>query len=520
MWEPHVEGLRDHLHFHGNKGIFRFTTLAGKEVQASIKLLAEQEQDVASPVEIVQETERMLTAFDHGIALFVPTTTMTGAAITANTLLGELQQLSEDERQGRPFDIRVWNLEEGISERRIQALHTLIQNNTVSLVVSANVGQQDWTVYMARAYAIAINDCAERTLFSWDEVQQGEDIRVKITEVLQITFMELLNAHAIGGLFCSGDMVPDHDQGEEMGNDGLLIPDSDLAVMPRSITVLGSGHPFISTSQGTMANRTLAKLVELGLIWIIRKAGAGVIITEHLKGLMDTIRQCTATAMSPEKATKWYEIPMTEGDFAQLTETLEKKLQHTNFVWLFAGPGQLGTTPILELEMQDQARECEALTVCKLAEQDARFITGKWIFQAIHALVIKEKLVAQKVVNRSTQRNGWMIICPDANKTFRDQYGDLAAAINRIKSTKLGDDSQARTQLLQLEIDTLEQHLDKASDNIILVTGAKPRKASHLRRSKFVEILPRIFMCSHVDWHANPRSIGRRPFIMYLTRVN
>ena len=90
----------------------------------------------------------------------MPITTTAGAAITVNTLLGELQLLSEDEKKLRPFDIRAWNLEDGIYERRIPALQqALILDNKVSLVVSANEGQRDWTVYMAYPYAIAINDC-------------------------------------------------------------------------------------------------------------------------------------------------------------------------------------------------------------------------------------------------------------------------------------------------------------------------------------------------------------------------
>jgi len=79
---------------------------------------------------------------------------------------------------------------------------------------------------------------------------------------LQITFVELINAHAIGGIYCSGDMAMDNDQGEEMGNHGPLLPDSELALMSRSITVLGKGHPFISTSQGTIAKSSLTKLAD------------------------------------------------------------------------------------------------------------------------------------------------------------------------------------------------------------------------------------------------------------------
>ena len=247
----------------------------------------------------------------------------------------------------------------------------------------------------------------------------------ELAEVLQITFMELLNAHAIGGIYCSGDMAQDMapDQGEEMGNDGPLI--HDLAVMPRSINALRSGHPFISTSQGTMASRVLTKLVRLGSIQVIKKEGAGIIITEPLKGLVNTIRQCAATTMSPAITTKWSEIPMPESDLVQLTKVVEEHLRRTKFLWLFAGPGKLGTTPISELEMRDQVRECEAFTVCKLDEQDARFFTGNWTFHAIHTLVINGTVVAQKVGNRDTKRTGYMIISPDANTTFLAQYGDM-----------------------------------------------------------------------------------------------
>ncbi len=46
-------------------------------------------------------------------------------------------------------------------------------------------------------------------------------------------------------------------------------------------------------------------------------------------------------------------------------------------------------------------------------------------------------------------------------------------ASNRLKSTKLGDDTHAREQPLQLEIDRLENLLEGASDKILLVTGAE-----------------------------------------------
>ena len=164
---------------------------------------------------------------------------------------------------------------------------------------------------------------------------------------------------------------------------------------------------------------------------------------------------------------------MPESDLKQLTEDVKEHLWRTNFVWLFAGPGQLTAPPILELDMQDQEREQEAFTVCKLNKRDARFCVGTWIFEAIHILAAEGKVAIQKVVNRKTQRTGHMVISPDAERTFEDQYGPVVTALSRLKTTKLGDDEQAREQLLELEIGWLESLLEEASDKILLVTGAK-----------------------------------------------
>jgi len=177
--------------------------------------------------------------------------------------------------------------------------------------------------------------------------------------------------------------------------------------------------------------------------------------------------------MSPATTIKWREIPMSESDLKQLTEDVKEHLRRTNFVWLFAGPGQLTAPPILELDMQDQEREQEAFTVCKLNKRDARFCVGTWIFEAIHILAAEGKVAIQKVVNRKTQRTGHMVISPDAERTFEDQYGPVVTALSRLKTTRLGDDEQAREQLLELEIGWLESLLEEASDKILLVTGAK-----------------------------------------------
>jgi hypothetical protein len=266
-------------------------------------------------------------------------------------------------------------------------------------------------------------------------------------------------------------MAPVEDQDEEMNIDDQLT--RDLATMPRSIQVLGKNHPFVSVDQGRMAGCILAKLVEAGSIKIIKKGGAGIIVTEPLYGLVNTIRECTVHAMSPATTIKWREIPMSGSDLKQLTEDVKEHLRRTNFVWLFAGPGQLIAPPIPELDMQDQEREQEAFTVCKLNKRDARFCVGTWTFEAIHILAAEGRVAIQKVVNRKTQRTGYMVISPDAERTFEDQYGPVVTALSRLKTTKLGDDEQAREQLLELEIGWLESLLEEASDKILVVTGAK-----------------------------------------------
>jgi hypothetical protein len=151
--------------------------------------------------------------------------------------------------------------------------------------------------------------------------------------------------------------------------------------------------------------------------------------------------------MSPTITTKWAEISMTEHDLAMLTEKAVKK-----------------------------TRELTVQTVCKLDIHDARFSVGNWIFLVIHTLVGKGTLVAQEVVNRRQQRSGWIIVSPDTDKTLLDQYGDLPTITTKLKSTQLGDDDQARERLLELELERLDQHLDREYNNIILVPGAEKRE--------------------------------------------
>jgi hypothetical protein len=486
LWEPHIETLKLALSFRDSRSSFVFSSLTGQEIPAQIRLTAEVVPDVGVPTDITQTMEMLLAAFDQGIALFMPTATATKTAITANTMLSELQQLSEEQQRQCPFDIRAWNVADGPLEQRLQALQALIHNNKVSMVVSANNEQQDWTVYMASQYAKAINMCVDEKLFSWDEVQLGEDISDRVTSALQITFVNLVCEHALGGIYCSRDLVGEEYQGTGTGDDGPLLSDAELALMPRSLWVLGSGQPFVSTNKGIIATQMLAEMVKVGKLVVVGKAGAGVIITEPLKELVSTIRQCAVTTMSPAIATKWAEISMTEHDSVTLTEKALKMLQDKNFVWLFAGPGQMGITQIPSLEMPDQTRELKAQTVCVLDKHDARFSVGNWIFLAIHTLVNKGTLVAQAVVNRKHQRSGWIIVCPDTDKTLLDQYGDLPTITTKLKSAQLGDDDQARERLLELELERLDQHLDQDPTGIILVPGAEKSGQSFIFTDKIL----------------------------------
>jgi hypothetical protein len=476
LWKPHIENLMQTLTFRNNKSSFVFSSLTGQEIQAQIRLLAEMVQEVEVPTNITQTMEMLLEAFERGIALFVPTVTADGTAIKTTTMLSDLQPLSEDQQKECPFDIRAWKVADGLPGQRLQAMQALIRNNQVSMVVSANKEQRDWTVYMANTYAQAINRCVDEEFFAWDDVRSGEDISDKVTTALQITFLNFLHEHARDGIYCSGNLAMEQYQGKGTGDDGPMLSDEDLALMPRSLSKLGRGHPFVSTNNGIRASQTLVEMVEIGKLKIIGKAGAGAIITEPLKDLVDTIQRCATTTMSPAMTTNWTEIPMTEHDFVKLTEKAVERLQYTKFVWLFADPEQLGTTPIPSLEMHDQARELTAQTVCKLSNHDARFLVSNWIFLVIHTLVGKGTLAAQAVVHRRKQRSGWIIVSPDKGQTLLDQYGDLPMITTKLKSAQLGEDDQARERLLELELERLEQYLDQAHDHVILVTGAEKRE--------------------------------------------
>ena len=80
--------------------------------------------------------------------------------------MSALQPLSEEEQKQGPYDIRSWGSDSEIREQRISALHELIQEGSVSMVVSAiTEPPRRWTVYKSSAYAVAINDIVGKGLF-------------------------------------------------------------------------------------------------------------------------------------------------------------------------------------------------------------------------------------------------------------------------------------------------------------------------------------------------------------------
>ena len=121
--------------------------------------------------------------------------------ITPTTLMSVLQPLSEEEMKQRPYDIRSWDRASETREQRIKALNELIQEGSVSVVVSAITAPPGkWVVYMLKEYATAVNEAVRKSLFDWAGVQEGEDIQEMCAAALQITLMQIINNEAIKGI--------------------------------------------------------------------------------------------------------------------------------------------------------------------------------------------------------------------------------------------------------------------------------------------------------------------------------
>jgi hypothetical protein len=159
-------------------------------------------------------------------------------------------------------------------------------------------------------------------------------------------------------------------------------------------------------------------------IQVVGKAGVGVLVTKALHMLVHTIQQCDAAAIPLTKPIQCNEIAMDEQDLANLAHKIRQCLTSGSYyVWLLAGPDKVVTTPIAELTMEDQRSAHGIKTICVLDPQDARFQVGPWGFQAIQNLVNTGTLLAQAISNRTTWRNGWIVISSDRNNTLQQQYG-------------------------------------------------------------------------------------------------
>jgi hypothetical protein len=74
-----------------------------------------------------KEKEKLRLLLEEGHALFMPTRTAAGTPITPSTVMSDLQPLSKEEQEKRPYDIRSWEGNQEIPEQRIAALHGLIK---------------------------------------------------------------------------------------------------------------------------------------------------------------------------------------------------------------------------------------------------------------------------------------------------------------------------------------------------------------------------------------------------------
>jgi hypothetical protein len=252
-----------------------------------------------------------------------------------------------------------------------------------------------WTVYMLSVYAVAINNSMGKGLLDWAEVQMGESIQGRCAAVLQVTFMQIINDKVIKGIYCPADWVTERHQGTGKGDEAQKMAESDLNGKPRSLWKVGGKHPFISVKEGRKAKEVLSALVRDKKIRVVGKAGVRVLVTESLHKLIRTIQQCDALMMSLTRPIQWNDISMDELDLTNLEH--KKTLCLTGnrpYVWLFASPETVGTTPIANLTMEDQLNVHCATTVCILDPHDTRFQVGTWVFLAIQNLVNAGALLA------------------------------------------------------------------------------------------------------------------------------
>jgi hypothetical protein len=70
------------------------------------------------------------------------------------------------------------------------------------------------------------------------------------------------------------------------------------------------------------------------------------------------------------------------------------------------------------------------------------------------------------------------VVQHDLNITSSQQYGDQRAITSKLSLVQLGDDQLAVNQLLALELERLEEHLEAARDKLVLVPGAEKQGIS------------------------------------------
>ena len=94
IWDKHAELIREQMDMRENRGLFAFTSPAGQRIEATIKLQVDVDgsSDVimGGPNNIQSEKAALSRLFEDGHALFVPTKTAAGMAITPTTLMSAL----------------------------------------------------------------------------------------------------------------------------------------------------------------------------------------------------------------------------------------------------------------------------------------------------------------------------------------------------------------------------------------------------------------------------------------------
>ena len=100
MWDTQADYIRGALGMQDNKGVFTFVSLAGHRVEANIRFNVgkDGDLDMSSRFDLTQEKEKLRLLLEEGHALFMPTRTAAGTAITPSTPMSALTRAARPRR--------------------------------------------------------------------------------------------------------------------------------------------------------------------------------------------------------------------------------------------------------------------------------------------------------------------------------------------------------------------------------------------------------------------------------------